>query len=139
MSTPTLVLYKLKKIGIHFPVGRPVFQAFCPANRPRTCLFLLLGSKSGTYRGTCFKGGYLNAGFENFYKYVYGTMFYVGLNLSIVMLLARNAYGTHLGQYYLWHRFYRHFPNQSQCDGQTGSMIVIMIARCTEATAIREL
>ena len=46
-------------------------------------------------------------------------MFCIGLSLSIVMLLARNAWGTHQGPYYLWEP-HIHFANQGQCPGWTG-------------------
>lgn len=43
-------------------------------------------------------------------------MFHVSLSLSIAIISARNAWGAHLGPYYLWEP-HRGFANDRQCPG----------------------
>lgn len=47
-------------------------------------------------------------------------MLCVGLGLSIVMLLASNAWGHSPAPVLLLVTLHRHFPHQSQCGGWTG-------------------
>lgn len=65
--------------------------------------------------------------------------FHVTLSLSVVMLLVQNAWGIHLGPYYLCQA-----PTDislTKCSVAAGLtlVILIMIASCTSATTIREI
>lgn len=61
-------------------------------------------------------------------EYVSGRLC-VSLSLSIVMLSARNAWGTCPGPSYSWQSLQMFGP----------ALVVPMIARCTSTTTIREL
>lgn len=60
-------------------------------------------------------------------------LFCVGLNL-----LAENTCGTHVGPYYLWQVPTDISPFGANAVAGSGLVVLIMNARCTSATTIRE-